>query len=165
MDDGDFREDLYFRLNEFSIQLSPLRERPKDIPSYAEHFLKLANERLNKNIKGFDEEYLSHLMSYPWHGNLRELKNTVQRSALMSKGDHVPASVLPQEIKKPQLIQSNKMVELETFSDLKTVTEHAERRAIQNTLERTQHNKSKTAELLGIDRKTIYNKMKQLGIN
>jgi two-component system response regulator HydG len=165
IDDGDFREDLYFRLNEFSIQLSPLRERPKDIPSYAEHFLQLANERLNKNIKGFEEEYLSHLMSYPWHGNLRELKNIVQRSALMSQGDRIPASVLPQEIKKPQLIQNEDLLDLDAFSDLKTVTEHAERRAIQNTLERTQHNKSKTAELLGIDRKTLYNKMKHLGIS
>ncbi len=165
IDAGDFREDLYFRLNEFSVQLSPLRERPKDIPAYANHFLKLANERLNKNIHGFEEECLTYLMNYPWHGNLRELKNVIQRSALMCQSNHIPAAVLPQEIKNPRLIQNNEFEELETFSDLKTVSEHAERRAIQKTLERTRHNKSKTAELLGIDRKTLYNKMKQLGIN
>lgn len=162
-----FREDLYFRLNEFQISLPPLREIATEIPLYVNHFLSIANKRLNKEVEGFDAASLAYMQSYPWYGNLRELKNVVQRSALVCQSNFITPEHLPEAIKTPALINDTDELELELeeFSDLKSVAEHAERIAITKTLKRTQQNKSKTAELLGIDRKTLYNKMKQLGID
>ncbi len=154
--EGKFREDLFHRLNEFSIFLNPLRERPEDIKLFAENFLTLANEELNKEIKGFDAEVMEKLIRYPWPGNLRELKNVIKRSVLLSKEKWIHLGALPSELLNPELLLKKNTDE---GTDLKALSENLERKKIQEALEKTKFNKSKAAQLLNIDRKTLYNKL------
>lgn len=157
-----FREDLYHRLNEFKIELSPLRERPDDIEIFAQHFLDEANAQLDKEIKGFEEEALKKLKSYYWHGNLRELRNMVKRATLLCPGDLIDKTVFPDEIIEPKNDATSSLeisFKGQMPTDLKSVVEVAEKAAIETVLARVDNNKSKAAELLGIDRKTLYNKL------
>lgn len=159
--DGRFREDLYHRINEFKIDLLPLRERKEDILTFSEHFLKLANQSLNKSVKGFSEEVIQHFMEYPWYGNLRELNNVVKRAVLLSKGDLVQADALPTEISKPKNFQVQETQESEEDNHtLRSASVEAEKQAIISALEASRYNKSKAADMLRIDRKTLYNKLK-----
>jgi two-component system response regulator HydG len=164
--EGRFREDLYHRLNEFKIQLSPLRERKDDIIVFANHFLEKANQSLSKNVKTFSEEVIHYLRNYYWHGNLRELNNVVKRAVLLTVGEAVQSDSLPQEI-----IQGNVAVNAgdtlmeENVGLLKSIAGTAERQAIIDVLEKVNYNKSKAAELLKIDRKTLYNKLKLYNIS
>jgi two-component system, NtrC family, response regulator HydG len=164
--EGKFREDLYHRLNEFKIQLSPLRERKEDILIFANYFLEKANQSLNKEVKSFSPDVVQHITNYYWHGNLRELLNVVRRSVLLTTGDVILADSLPQEI-----VQTNVPVPADgaIFEDhvglLKSIAGSAERQAIIEILERVNYNKSKAAELLKIDRKTLYNKLKLYSIH
>lgn len=151
---GDFREDLYHRLNEFCIQAPRLSERKHDIMIFAHHFLAQANEDLEKNIKGFDDEVIDLFMNYDWPGNLREMKNTIKRSVLLTKADFVPIEVLPQE-----MLSSNEN------SPVAFYTKENEEVAIRQALEQAGFNKSKAAKLLNIDRKTLYNKLKLYNID
>lgn len=163
--EGEFREDLFHRLNEFKIELSPIRERNADIPVYANHFLQLANQQLEKEVKGFDEDVIVRLKQYHWHGNLRELQNVVKRAVLLEKNATISAGCLPAEILNPSYHAyiENEELSLETL-DLKSVTERAERKAILAVLDKTGNNKSKAAEILKVDRKTLYNKLEAYGI-
>lgn len=151
---GDFREDLYHRLNEFCIQAPRLSERKHDIMIFAHHFLAQANEDLEKNIKGFDDEVIDLFMNYDWPGNLREMKNTIKRSVLLTKSEFVPIEVLPQE-----MLSSNEN------SPVAFYTKENEEVAIRQALEQAGFNKSKAAKLLNIDRKTLYNKLKLYNID
>lgn len=164
---GEFREDIYFRLNEFKIELSALRERPGDIEVFAQHFLILANQQLNKVVKGFTSDVIQIFRTYSWPGNLRELKNVIKRGVLLSTADKVTAECLPQEILTPSVAEENMDMVFNGAipSSLKAVAEQAEKQAILLVLEKTNRNKSKTAELLGVDRKTLYNKMRAYGID
>lgn len=166
---GKFREDIYHRLNEFKIELSPLRERKSDIMIFAEHFLKLANQQLDKEVDGFDEAVKEKLENYYWHGNLRELQNVIKRAVLLCQSDKVPIECLPSEIISPDYISSaaapGPAPGGATPSNLKSVSENAERSAIISVLEKTGYNKTKAAEVLKIDRKTLYNKLKAYDIN
>ena len=99
--EGSFREDVYHRLNEFQIQLAPLRSRPDDVEVFATHFLQLANAQLEKGVLRFDSEVTHFLRSYFWHGNLRELQNVVKRSVLMCQGDEITTDCLPAEVTAP----------------------------------------------------------------
>jgi two-component system, NtrC family, response regulator HydG len=92
---GQFREDLYHRFNEFSIDILPLRERKDDLIFYAQHFLNLSNKELNKDVKGFTQEAMDALSKYPWPGNLRELRNLVKRSVLITESDEIAVHILP----------------------------------------------------------------------
>lgn len=151
---GDFREDLYHRLNEFCIQAPRLSERKHDIMIFAHHFLAQANEDLEKDIKGFDDEVIDLFMNYDWPGNLREMKNTIKRSVLLTKADFVPIEVLPQE-----------MLSASDNSPISFYTKENEESAIRQALEQAGFNKSKAAKLLNIDRKTLYNKLKLYSID
>ncbi|GAB2567097.1 sigma-54-dependent transcriptional regulator [Spirosoma areae] len=179
---GKFREDIYHRIAEFELHLSPLRERKADIMIFAEHFLELANQQLEKEILGFDEEAKEKLKEYYWHGNLRELQNVVKRAVLLTQGDYVEADVLPQEIISPQYFTpedtANTNIQInydparpgvpvfsQSGANLKSVSENAERAAILKVLEKTGYNKTKAAEVLNIDRKTLYNKLKAYDIH
>ncbi|UII30288.1 sigma-54 dependent transcriptional regulator [Fulvivirga ulvae] len=165
---GKFREDLYHRLNEFKIELSPLRERKTDILIFAEHFLQLANGQLNKNVERFESDVEEKLRNYYWHGNLRELQNVVKRSVLLCQGDSVSLECLPSEIISPDYLSSaliSNDAQAADFTNLKSVSENAERSAIISVLEKTGYNKTKAAEVLNIDRKTLYNKLKAYDIN
>ncbi|GAO41575.1 sigma-54-dependent transcriptional regulator [Flavihumibacter petaseus] len=169
---GTFREDLFHRLNEFNIEIPPLRDRKGDIPLFARHFLKLANSELNKNILGFSEDALGTLVHYDWPGNLRELQNVVKRSALLSENEWVTADALPQEITNPglrqpileqeQSIPAKARTESpppEKYRSLKLSSIDYEYELIQKTLRDNNNNKSKAARILNIDRKTLYNKI------
>lgn len=179
---GKFREDIYHRIAEFEMHLSPLRERKADIMIFAEHFLDSANRQLEKDILGFEEEAKEKLKDYYWHGNLRELQNVVKRAVLLTQGEYIEADVLPQEIITPQYLAPEDTgmntvqinydparpgvpVFSQSAANLKSVSENAERAAILKVLEKTGYNKTKAAEVLNIDRKTLYNKLKAYDIH
>ena len=154
---GDFREDLYHRLNEFSIKVPPLKDRQDDLMIFADYFLDSANIELEKDIAGFDDDTVAAFKAYHWPGNLRELKNVVKRGVLLSNDDVIAASVLPSEI-----LKASKKEEDETSYSL--FKNKNEEELILDALEKSNGNKSKAARLLSIDRKTLYNKLKQYGI-
>jgi len=164
--EGRFREDLYHRLNEFKIQLSPLRERKEDILIFANYFLEKANQALHKSVKTFAPDVLQQITNYFWYGNLRELNNVIRRAVLLTVGDEVQSDSLPQEIIQAH---SSLIVPADMMDDsiglLKSIAGSAERQAIIDVLEKVNYNKSKAAELLKIDRKTLYNKLKLYNIH
>lgn len=164
--EGRFREDLYHRLNEFKIQLSPLRERKDDIIVFGNYFLERANQSLNKNVQGFSPSVTEQLTSYYWHGNLRELNNVIKRAVLLTTGDTIEPESLPQEIiqSNTATVTAGALVE-DNVGLLKSIAGSAERQVIIEVLEKVNYNKSKAAELLKIDRKTLYNKLKLYSIN
>ncbi|MEQ8241662.1 MAG: sigma-54 dependent transcriptional regulator [Cyclobacteriaceae bacterium] len=163
IENGDFREDIYHRLNEFKIELSPIRERPDDVAHFAKHFLQLANQQLNKSVSNISLEAMDILQNHQWHGNLRELNNVIKRAVLMTTGDEIKETALPEEIRNvnPDELSDDS---LHLSGSLKEIVNRAEKKAIIRMLERTNGNKRKTAELLDIDRKTLYNKLKSHGI-
>ncbi|MDR5591594.1 sigma-54 dependent transcriptional regulator [Christiangramia sp. SM2212] len=152
---GDFREDLYHRLNEFSIKVPALRERKEDLMLFANQFLDEANTDLEKNILGFTDEAIHAFRNYNWPGNLRELKNMVKRAVLLTQDDLIPLKVLPHEIATSTRNNEN---------DYGLFKNKNEEQLILDALEKTGGNKSKAARMLSIDRKTLYNKLKQYGI-
>ncbi|OXA82547.1 two-component system, NtrC family, response regulator HydG [Flavobacterium aquidurense] len=155
---GDFREDLYHRINEFSILSPSLKEREEDLMVFADYFLEKANQQLNKEIIGFSPEVVAIFQKYNWPGNLRELQNCVKRATLLSRGNFIESDVLPAEFFQVQ--KSNQQNSNETFS----LSEN-EKETIIHALSRTQNNKSEAAKLLKITRKTLYNKLKQYNID
>ncbi|WP_282016305.1 sigma-54-dependent transcriptional regulator [Marinifilum flexuosum] len=157
---GDFREDLYHRLNEFKITVPALRNRDEDIVLFANYFLDLSNNELNKEVDKFSDEVLDKFRTYSWPGNLRELRNVVRRSVLLSQGDQVEIISLPTEILNDQP-KNDVVIE---GSNLKLIQAANEKELIISTLRKVNFNKSKAARLLNIDRKTLYNKIKQYGI-
>ncbi len=161
--EGRFREDLFHRLNEFKIQLLPLRERKDDIMVFAQYFLKKANASLSKDVKIFSDEVTGFLRNYYWHGNLRELANVVKRAVLLTAGDEIMTDSLPSEIIHGNDANGSLQLE-ESKGVLKSIAGTAERQAIVEVLEKVAYNKSKAAELLNIDRKTLYNKLKLYNI-
>ena len=164
---GEFREDLFHRLNEFKIELAPLRERPEDVKIFARHFLELANTELEKNVVGFEPAVEKKLLNYYWHGNLRELKNVVKRSVLLASGELISPECLPSEILAGPIEPDLKDESTPGGStvNLQKISGNAEKRAILTVLEQTGYNKSKAAKLLKIDRKTLYNKLKSYQID
>jgi two-component system response regulator HydG len=164
---GNFREDIYHRINEFKIELVPIRERPDDIAVFSEYFLNEANIELEKTVAGFDDHVMNNLKGHYWHGNLRELRNVIRRSVLLCQGDKIKMEHLPQEFTVP--VHMGKDGFQVSFNgaipgSLKEVAEQAEKKAILEVLRKTNNNKSKTAELLKVDRKTLYNKLKSYKI-
>ncbi|KRB53942.1 sigma-54 dependent transcriptional regulator [Flavobacterium sp. Root186] len=153
---GDFREDLYHRINEFSIQSPSLKDRDEDLMVFADYFLEKANQQLNKDIIGFSPEVVSIFQNYSWPGNLRELQNCVKRATLLTQGDFIESDVLPIEF-----FQSQKQA---GFSGSFSLSDN-EKEAIIQALNRTHNNKSEAAKLLKITRKTLYNKLKHYNID
>lgn len=162
--ESNFREDLYHRLNEFKILLPPLRERPDDIKVFMKHFISMANRELNRNIRSITPEAESVILNYPWHGNLRELRNVIKRAVLMAEGEQIDSTCLPYEILNPEE-DNTKFHELskekvKTDSKLKHVSSEIEKKLIIQTIQEAGYNKSRAAKILNIDRKTLYNKIK-----
>ena len=147
---GDFREDLYHRINEFSITSPSLKERKEDLLIFAEFFLEKSNQQLNREVVGFSNEVIQIFQNYSWPGNLRELQNVVKRSTLLTSGEFIERDVLPSEL---FLVNSEKEEVVFSLSQ-------NEKEAIIHALEQTQNNKSEAAKLLKINRKTLYNKLK-----
>lgn len=165
VNDNDFREDLYHRLNGFKIILPPLRDRKEDIMEFAQFFIGIANKEFNKNVSGIDDEVKELFFRYKWHGNLRELQNVLNRAVLLSKSNIIKAEDLPDEIRYTQKQRQLKS-DITLFDDknglpdLKESITITEKEVIMNALEKTNFNKSKAAKMLNIDRKTLYNKIK-----
>lgn len=168
---GKFREDLYHRFNEFSISLPPLRERKEDITPFATFFLEKTCSELNKQLDGFDKEVIQLFHQYNWPGNLREFRNVIRRAGLLSSSGVVTTNVLPWEIigsenGKPNessftdVKESSEIRKHPPVIDLRDAASHAEYEAIMNVLKQVSFNKTKAAEILKIDRKTLYNKIK-----
>lgn len=164
---GKFREDLYHRFNEFSINLPPLRNRKEDIPLFAQFFLDRTNEELQKNIEGYDEDVEEMFLNYFWPGNLREFRNVVRRAVLLTPSGKINSKVLPWEITQSvsqRVVDSNvnESGNHQNFKDvdLKDAAAKAEYETIMNVLKDVNFNKTKAAEILNIDRKTLYNKIK-----
>lgn len=156
---GEFREDLYHRLNEFKIQLPPLRERGKDLALFIAHFMQMANTELNRNVKEIAADAKAILLKYDWPGNLRELRNVIKRMVLLTPGDVAQLSALPDE-----MITAIDEGPANNASDLKAINEVNEKALITETLIKVRYNKSQAAKLLNIDRKTLYAKMERYGI-
>lgn len=152
--EGRFREDLYHRINEFTIYMPQLRERGNDLFLFADLFIRQANEELQRNVEGFDASAAEMLVSNTWPGNLRQLNNVMKRAVLLTRGRLITTAELSQAM-GPTLQQQPSL----TLHD-----ENEERERIKQALQQTNGNKSKAARLLGIDRKTIYNKIEKLGI-
>lgn len=161
---GTFREDLYYRFNVVPITLPPLRERQGDIMLLANHFLKYFAEQHKKQLKGISIEAMELLLKYPFPGNVRELENTIERAIVMGKSDEVQPWDLPEEITNAgecfKVIQNN----IQSYENLSKAMKDFERQYIAKVLEETKGNKSLAAKLLGVSRKTLWEKCKVLEI-
>jgi two-component system response regulator HydG len=153
---GTFREDLYHRLNEFSLQVPSLVDRTGDLSLFAKYFLKMFNEKLDKNIHDFSKEVWEAFNTYHWPGNIRELQNVIQRAVLLSDTNEVQLSALPVEITQPKPVK-NDMGNLSKAE--------FEKEQILKALKRTNYNKSKAAKLLQVTRKTLYNRISHYGLD
>jgi DNA-binding NtrC family response regulator len=160
---GKFRQDLYFRLNVIPISIPPLRERKEDIPLLAKHFLNKFNTAFNKKIPGFTEKALDAFTKYHWPGNIRELENLIERIVVLSSGNEmmdlkdIPLEILMDSGQDIQELEPRKV-------GLIKIREAIEKRIILNILEATQWNQTETAKILKVNRNTLIQKAKQLGI-
>ncbi|TGY07167.1 sigma-54 dependent transcriptional regulator [Bacteroides muris (ex Afrizal et al. 2022)] len=146
---GMFREDLYHRINEFTLRMPQLKDRREDILLFANFFLDQANREMDKQLTGFDDKASRALLEYPWPGNLRQMKNMVRRATLLAQGKFITINELS-ELKGPA----------PAIIGIPLRNEEAEKHQIIEALRQTGNNKSRAAQLLGIDRKTLYNKLK-----
>lgn len=176
IESGTFRDDLYYRLNVIPIRLPPLRERIEDIPLLAAHFLQKFNARLNKSLRGISEEAEAILMGYPWHGNIRELENVIERAVLFADGSSIEVSDIPVEVRErfstprprssvPPIAGSDEATTSEGLKErVKAAMTRLERELIQRALDQTSGNVTHAARLLKISRKGLQLKMKELGL-
>ena len=171
---GKFREDLFHRLNEFQIDLPPLRERKEDFPILAKYFLDEGNNEFNKKIKGFSAEAINSLLNYHWPGNVREMRNIVRKAVLLTDSDCIELSHFSTNTHKPQNETSTTFNTLCNEIDLAEIFERGisfeeinqefVKNLIKKTLQHTGGNKKKTAEILKINRRMLYRKMKSLSL-
>ena len=156
---GNFREDLYHRINEFTLRMPALKDRQEDILLFANFFLDQANRELDRHLIGFDAAASEAMQNYSWPGNLRQLKNIVKRATLLAQGDFISIRELGDEILEHATPDAQQMQHSFVLHD-----EEAEKQRILNALQQTGNNKTKAAQLLGVDRKTLYNKLKLYNI-
>ena len=154
---GKLREDLYYRLNVFAIELPPLRQRKEDLALLIQSFLAEFNARNNKSVSALDAAAMRILEQYNWPGNVRELRNVIERAVILSSGEFVDPKHLP-----PLVTESPDVVKPTLSLAPGTTVEEAERRLILMTLEHTRDNKTRAAEILGISLKTLHNKLNKL---
>jgi len=160
--EGSFREDFYYRLNVFSINVEPLRKRTDDIPSLIEHFLRKFSIELGKDVTEIDDDVLNCFLNYPWPGNVRELENVLERAVVLSEGDSITLDDLPTQLLQHNNTPSSFQSDAETLTDR---TESLERELIKEALDRFKWNKTKTSEHLGIKRTTLQYKVKKYGLD
>ncbi len=156
---GNFREDLYHRINEFTLRMPALKDRQEDILLFANFFLDQANRELDRHLIGFDAAASEAMQNYSWPGNLRQLKNIVKRATLLAQGDFISIRELGDEILEHATPDAQQMQHSFILHD-----EETEKQRILNALQQTGNNKTKAAQLLGVDRKTLYNKLKLYNI-
>ncbi|RAJ13768.1 sigma-54-dependent transcriptional regulator [Arenibacter echinorum] len=156
VENGSFREDLFHRINEFSVEIPSLDERFEDLPLFADFFLRKANRSLGKKVEGFSEDVKDIFKQYHWPGNLRELQNVIKRAVLLTSGDMVEKAALPKEVYRSK--EGN--VKVDNFSKA-----DYEKEQIVKALKQSNFNKSKAAKLLQITRKTLYNKINHYNLD
>jgi len=162
IEEGSFRQDLFFRLSVVPIELPPLRERTEDIPVLADFFLKRYAMKNKKDIRGFHPQSLILLARYVWPGNIRELENTIERAVILCLGEQITPKELP-----PQMLPDDfKMIDKEPNANTPggLTLKDVEREAIKAILEQTNGNRSQSAKRLGIARQTLLNKIKEYGL-
>lgn len=152
---GTFREDLFHRINEFTLHIPNLKDRREDILIFANFFLDQANKELNKQITGFDAKVSNAIQEYHWPGNLRQMRNIIRRATLLATGEFITLTELGTELSDP----------MPQTSSMALRNEEIEKEHILEALRQTGYNKSKAAKLLNIDRKTLYNKLKLYGLD
>jgi transcriptional regulator with PAS, ATPase and Fis domain len=158
--EGKFRQDLFYRVNVINVELPPLRERIGDIPLLAEHFLRQVCEDSGKQVHGFTEDAMNALQRYRWPGNVRELENVMERAVLLGHGGAITVDDLP-----PALVTAGGVIaEPVAGRSLKQAMESPERQIIREVLEANKWSRNATAVTLGINRTTLYKKMKRLGL-
>ena len=164
---GKFRDDLYNRLNVINLNLPALAERPGDIPLLAQHFLNKYSEDFKKNVIGFKSDALSLLVQFEFPGNVRQLQNIIQRLVLFAQGDEVTREEIEQQlVEEDSQYTGKKSYNSVGLANLIGISlQEAEEALIRNTLEKQNHNRDQTAKILGISSRTLYRKLKQLGIN
>jgi transcriptional regulator with PAS, ATPase and Fis domain len=158
IEDGRFREDLYYRLNVVEIPLPALSERKEDIPLLVQHFIQKYNRELNRKIKGTDNTTMRLLRNHEWKGGIRELENVIERAIILCEGDYITPQDLPPNMIKTELAEEMPM-------RLKEAVAFFERQHIIKALEKTSINKEETANLLGISLSSLYRKMDELKID
>lgn len=156
---GEFREDLFYRLNVVSIQLPPLRDRFSDVPLLIEHFIEKYNKINSKQVQGVSDEVMKRLLSYEWPGNIRELENVIERSVIFCTDEHITFDLLPDLLRDSRSPKS-----FDGLAPLHTVVEAAEKNAISKVLQHFKGNRNKTADFLEINRTTLYQKMKKYNL-
>jgi len=160
VEEGRFREDLYYRINVIQIELPPLRARGTDVLLLAQSFLKSFAASMKKNVTGIDEGAAERILTYPWPGNVRQLRNFIERAVALTTRDHIQATDFPDKFR--QYRSSQLVLDTENPADLIPL-EEVEKRYIQHVLKSVAGNRSLAAQVLGLDRKTLYRKLKQYG--
>jgi transcriptional regulator with PAS, ATPase and Fis domain len=159
--DGKFRQDLYYRINVINVELPPLRSRISDISSLAHSFLEQVREDSRREVTGFADDTMATMERYHWPGNVRELQNVVERAVLLGKGPVITVADLPTEVRGSNSVVYTPGTHHKT---LKEALEGPERQIIRDVLESNGWNRNATADQLGINRTTLYKKMKRLGL-
>jgi two-component system response regulator HydG len=162
IDKGDFREDLYYRLNVVALPVPALKERRDDIPLLAQHFLKMFAEKNRKRIKGFTPQAMDSMVRYDWPGNVRELMNAIERCVVLSRSEYVSEMDLPLSLREGETSISVTYKPEDAPADLSL--DEVEKISILKTLESARGNKSETARRLGITRRTLHKKLKKYGV-
>jgi transcriptional regulator with PAS, ATPase and Fis domain len=158
LEKGKLREDLYYRLNVFTLELPPLRERKDDIGLLVAAFIREVNERNHRNVTGIEDDALQALRAYHWPGNIRELRNVVERSVIVAKGSRIRKEDLPPALLSPP---ARPRPDAGVEFPVGTTVDEAEKSLILKTLDATGQNKTRAAEILGISLKTLHNKLKK----
>jgi DNA-binding NtrC family response regulator len=161
--EGKFREDLYYRLNVVSLRVPPLRERTQDIPLLVDHFLEMYNRAFSKEVV-LSSQAMETLLSYKWPGNVRELENMIQRAVVLCKGGVISPELFPDSVWKKGQSEQQPALSLEPGLDLNSHLERFERELISQALFKTGWKRQEAAQLLGITRQTLHNKMVRYGL-
>ncbi len=162
---GRFREDLYFRINVVRVAMPPLRRRGQDILILAQQFLERQANKSGKSVVGLTAAAAEKLMLYPWPGNVRELQNCMERAVALTQHDHIKVSDLPKEIAEAEPVLGEPEPELARTPDRVPTLDEIERRHIVRVLNLTEGNKTRAARMLGLDRKTLYRRLKRYGLD
>jgi two-component system response regulator HydG len=160
---GTFREDLYYRLNVVTLKIPPLRDRRDDIPLLAQHFLERYAIKNRKTVKGFTPIAMAMLLKYDWPGNVRELENAVERAVILLPGDYITEKELPLSISRSYPVEKTREMPQISISEPRSL-EAIEKEAVLSALTASGGNKSEAARMLGINRKTLYKKLKSYGV-
>lgn len=158
---GEFREDLYYRINVVNVELPPLRDRPEDVPYLLDHFLGLFRDVHGKWVEGIEAEVLDAILAYSWPGNIRELENAVERAVVLARGPQISLRDLP-----PALYRDDapRIEDSDAILPLRKALEIPEKRIIERALERNEWNRQRTADMLEVNRTTLFHKMKKYGL-